>query len=173
MIVVYGALGKIGAIVVAELLRSRQEVLPVDIGLNQDHDLIEDCTLIWCATSPPPHETMKPFADDALAFINVLSASWQRVIFTSSFGIEDGNGVRAINPYAACKIASEAFLEAWCRGDNRRSGISIRMGGFGPLTPPGSPVVMSELEVVQCYIKALTMPHGFHVQRPLVERSAG
>ncbi|MVA44702.1 hypothetical protein GOZ83_06345 [Agrobacterium vitis] len=167
MIIVCGALGQIGSLVVAELSGVSGSVLPVDIGLNEDFDSQSGDTLIWCATSPPPHEAMAPFCDDAIGFIRLLEKGWRRVIFTSSFGIECARGVQAVNPYAAGKIASEAFLEAWCRTDQARSGVSIRMGGYGPLTDVSMPWSMNDAQVVASYRAALAKPDGFHIIRPL------
>ncbi|MVA47298.1 hypothetical protein GOZ83_19775 [Agrobacterium vitis] len=167
MIIVFGALGKIGALVASELSEAGLDVLSVDIGLNEYPDIQSGNTLIWCATSPPPHEAMTPFCDDAIAFIDLLRMDWRRIIFTSSFGIEGENGVVPVNPYAACKIASEAFLEAWCRVGEARSGVSIRMGGYGPLTDASMPWAMNDAQVVAPYRAALSKPDGFHVIRPL------
>ncbi|MUZ66363.1 hypothetical protein [Agrobacterium vitis] len=122
---------------------------------------------IWCATSPPPHNRLAPFCGDLQAFLSVLQQPYGRVIFTSSFGIETGDGVAAINAYAAGKIASEVFLRAWSGEDPLRSGVTIRMGGYGPLTDASMPWAMSEDRILATYRAALLKPNGYHLIRPL------
>ncbi|MCF1446617.1 MULTISPECIES: NAD(P)-dependent oxidoreductase [Rhizobium/Agrobacterium group] len=167
MIVVYGARGKIGCLVVSDLKNLGHEVASVDLGLEEVFTPTEHDTAIWCATSPPPHNRLASFSGDLQAFLAVLQQPYGRVIFTSSFGIENGNGVYAINAYAAGKIASEAFLKAWSEENALRSGVSIRMGGYGPLTDVTMPWAMTEAQVVACYRSALSRSNGFHIIRPL------
>ncbi|MUO29990.1 MULTISPECIES: NAD(P)-dependent oxidoreductase [Rhizobium/Agrobacterium group] len=167
MIAVYGALGKIGRLVVADLQGMGQSVVPI----NTDNELAAPASLhdiaIWCATSPPPHNRMEPFWEDFQSFMRLLHRPYRRVIFTSSFGIETGNGVEAINAYAAGKIAAEAFLKAWTEEDASRSGVAIRMGGYGPLTDVSMPWAMSEDQILAAYRAALLKPNGYHLIRPL------
>ncbi|MVA47318.1 hypothetical protein GOZ83_19885 [Agrobacterium vitis] len=167
MIVVFGALGQIGSLVLSDLVDTGLEVIGVDVGLNDNFESESGDTLIWCATSSPPHEQMAPFCDDAIAFINLLKRDWKRIIFTSSFGIENGDWVVPVNPYAAGKIASEAFVESWCRLDGTRSGVSIRMGGYGPLTDASMPWAMNAGQIVDAYREALSMQGGYYILKPL------
>lgn len=166
-IALYGSGGKIGSILHGHWAAKGYRIYPVERGDNT-RPLSE--TVVWCATVNHDHTNFGQFSFDLEEYNKLArqcySPTVKRLIFTSSFGLENEFGaVRAFNGYAACKIAGEALTEGVHRCDPEIAAIIIRMGGFGPSIPAGAWYEMTPKQIIDVYDHALQLT-GFHILSP-------
>jgi len=162
-IALYGYKGTVGSI----LGKHYDCAYKLELG----DDILVASTVIWCATIKHEHTNLKTMTDDLSNFLEIMKVcdeQVQRIIFTSSYGIETTpNNTEAVNYYAAGKIAAEAFLDAWTRGGQNRSAVSIRLGSHGFNNPTDREDYMTAEQICAVYDYALTKGVGFHVINPV------
>lgn len=173
-IVLYGSSGQIGSIL-RDHWDDRCHPVEVQDVFDIDDADFEIEAVVWCATIGVEnyqnlYKMDKLFEEFKKCLFHLNDKNCPKFIYTSSFGLENYPEDTAIDGYVLTKMAGEVYTRAWSMENKASSAVSLRMGGYGPITPKGSWYEMDDAQICRAYDAALNFPVGYNLLKPVVNR---